>query len=160
MLNVNNQINKIPMLWNLFFGSLDVSFCLIGLALRCIYLFLQYCQTLKLQLLSSLGWGKNTLFYHGPQLARCRFFFCIYDIYLEWFISAWCEFCDWNNFILINVNNLITTLPQHSYNLHARYIPEPRNTSNFSIMIYIKITYKKSQGHTFCFKSLFTIFGI
>lgn len=33
MLNVNNQINKIPMLWNLFFGSLDVSFCLIGLAL-------------------------------------------------------------------------------------------------------------------------------
>lgn len=96
MLNVNNQINKIPMLWNLFFGSLDVSFCLIGLALRCIYLFLQYCQTLKLQLLSSLGWGKNTLFYHGPQLARCRFFFASMT-----FI--------WSDLYLLDVNFVIET---------------------------------------------------
>lgn len=121
--------------------------------------FTFFCNIVKLQLLSSLCWGKNTLFYHGPQLARCRFFFCIYDIYLEWFISAWCEFCDWNNFILINVNTLITYY-HNTVIIYIHGIPEPRNTSNFSIMIYIKITYKTSQGHKFCLNSLFTIFGI
>lgn len=161
MLNVNNQINKIPMLWNLFFGSLDVSFCLIGLALtRGVFTFFVILSDTLSCSFSLLSVEEKTLFYHGPQLARCRFFFASMT-----FI--------WSDLYLLDVNFVIETtsywlmltpssciFPQHSNNLHARYIPEPRSTSTFSIMIYIKITYKTSQGHKFCLNSLFTIFGI
>lgn len=141
MLNVNNQINKTP---HALEFVLRFSRCLVLSYRSCteVYLpFMQYCQTLQLQLPSDSCWEKNI--YHKPQLARCLFLhlwhlFGVIYICLVWILwlgqlNTWCLHPHHH-------------LPQYSYDLHVVMysLQEPRN--NLSIIDILKIQILKNPN--------------
>lgn len=141
MLNINNQINKTP---HALEFVLRFSRCLVLSYRSCteVYLpFMQYCQTLQLQLPSDSCWEKNI--YHKPQLARCLFLhlwhlFGVIYICLVWILwlgqlNTWC----------LHPHH---QLPQHCYDLHVVMysLQEPRN--NLSIIDILKIQILKNPN--------------